>query len=116
MLRRLALILIDNAVKYTENPGAVEARIDSSGESALLEIRDTGIGIPSEDLPHIFERFYRADPARGSERGGAGLGLAIAHWIVQNHGGEIAVESSPRYGSMFRVSLPLKGRAKPALS
>jgi heavy metal sensor kinase len=115
-LRRLALILIDNAVKYTETPGAVEVRIGSSGGSALLEFHDTGIGIPPEDLPHIFERFYRADPARGSEAGGAGLGLAIAHWIVQNHSGEIAVESSPGCGSRFRVSLPLEGHADSASS
>ncbi len=115
-LRRLTLILIDNAVKYTPIPGAVEVRIGSSGGSALLEIHDTGIGIPPEDLPHIFERFYRADPARGGEAGGVGLGLAIAHWIVQNHGGEIAVESSPGSGSMFRVSLPLERHPKSVLS
>ena len=106
-LGRLALILIDNAIKYTEAPGTVEVRVSSTGRSAVLEIQDSGIGIAPEELPYIFERFYRADPARGSEAGGAGLGLAIAHWIVQHHGGEITVSSVPGGGSTFRVSIPL---------
>ena len=107
-LGRLALILIDNAVKYTPAPGKVELRLMKGGGSVILEVRDTGIGIPPKDVPHIFERFYRADPARGAESGGVGLGLAIAHWIVQAHRGEIAVESKLEEGSIFRVSLPLE--------
>jgi signal transduction histidine kinase len=106
-LRRLVLILIDNAVKYTTAPGAVQVRLGSSDRNAVLEVQDTGIGITPDDLPHIFERFYRADPARGSDSGGAGLGLSIAQWIAQQHGGEIAVESRPGRGSTFRVSLPM---------
>ncbi len=108
-LRRLVLILLDNAVKYTPAPGSVAVSLTVANGSALLEVRDTGIGIPAGDLPHIFERFYRADPARGSDTGGAGLGLAIAHWLVQQHGGEIRVESEPGRGSVFRISIPLAG-------
>jgi heavy metal sensor kinase len=107
LLGRLALILIDNAIKYTEAPGTVEVHASSTGGSAMLEIHDSGIGIAPEELPHIFERFYRADPARGSETGGAGLGLAIAHWIVQQHRGEITVSSTPGSGSAFRIFIPL---------
>jgi heavy metal sensor kinase len=115
-LSRLALILIDNAIKYTEAPGTVGVHTNSTGGSAVLEIHDSGIGIAPEELPHIFERFYRADPARGSETGGAGLGLAIAHWIVQQHHGEITVSSSAGSGSTFRVSIPLAGQRETASS
>jgi heavy metal sensor kinase len=103
---RLALILIDNAVKYTPSPGSVSLRLASSGGFAVFEVSDTGIGISPHDLPHIFERFYRADPARGN-KGGAGLGLAIAHWIAQQHGGEIKVESTSGSGSKISVFIPL---------
>ncbi len=106
-LRRLVLILLDNAVKYTPGHGSVAVSLSPRDGNAVLEVRDTGIGIPPDALPHIFERFYRADPARGSDTGGAGLGLAIAHWLVQQHGGEIAAESTPGSGSVFRVSIPL---------
>jgi len=107
-LRRLAMILIDNAMKYTPAPASVEVTVENRGSSAVLEVQDSGIGISSEDLPHIFERFYRADKVRGRD-GGAGLGLAIAKWIVEQHRGEIRVESMPGQGSTFRVYLPLAG-------
>ncbi len=115
-LGRLALILVDNAVKYTPVPGTVQLRLDSDGRCAVLEVRDSAIGIPPEHLSQIFERSYRADPARGSESGGSGLGLAIAHWIVQHHGGEITVDSKQGSGSTFRVTLPLERHADSALS
>jgi len=105
-LRRLAMILIDNATKYTPAPGWVRMAIRKADGSAILEVQDSGIGISAEDLPHIFERFYRADKARGCD-GGAGLGLSIAKWIVEQHGGEIRVESGPSQGATFRVHLPL---------
>ena len=107
-LRRLFLILIDNAIKYTPPGGHVAITLSTSDGAALGEVRDSGIGISREDLPNIFERFYRADKARSREMGGAGLGLSIARWIAQIHGGEIHVESQPGKGSTFRVRLPLQ--------
>ncbi len=106
-LRRLFLILIDNAVKYTPANGRVEASLQESDGYAVVEVRDTGIGIAKADLPNVFERFYRADKARSRESGGVGLGLSIGHWIVETHAGKIEVESSPGRGSTFRVRLPL---------
>src|ERR1019366_2739154 len=87
-LRRLLLILIDNAVKYTPRGGTVSLTIGSTGVHAEIVVQDNGIGIPEADLPHIFERFYRADKARSRDSGGTGLGLSIGHWIAQAHGGE----------------------------
>jgi len=110
-LRRLFLILLDNAIKYTHPGGATRVRmaIDDSmpGRNAIVEVRDTGVGISPEDLPHIFERFYRASKDRSRTTGGVGLGLSIAQWIVARHGGEILVESAPGAGSVFHVRLPL---------
>jgi signal transduction histidine kinase len=106
-LHRLFLILIDNAVKYTPSGGLITVSLARSDEFAVAEVRDTGIGIAAEDLPHIFERFYRADKARSREFGGVDLGLSIARWEAQAHGGEIEVESELGQGSVFRVHLPL---------
>jgi len=106
-LERLFLILLDNAVKYTPDGGRIELRVSTNDGFAVTEIRDTGIGIASEDIPHIFDRFYRADRARSRESGGTGLGLAIGQWIAAAHGGEIRVESAPSAGSSFQVWLPL---------
>ena len=108
-LQRAFLILIDNAVKYTTPGGSVTVSLSSKNGSAVGEVRDTGIGITAEDLPNIFKRFYRADKARSRESGGAGLGLSIGRWIVEAHGGEIEVQSTPQRGSVFRVKLPLAG-------
>jgi signal transduction histidine kinase len=107
-LRRLVLILIDNAVKYTPHGGSVSLTIRSTGDHAEIEVLDTGIGISEADLPHIFERFYRADKARSRDQGGTGLGLSIGRWIARAHGGEIRVESSVGVGSSFMVSLPVQ--------
>jgi signal transduction histidine kinase len=105
-LDRLLNILLDNAVKYTPPKGKIEIKLDQNKQGATLAVRDTGIGISDADQPRIFERFYRADKARSREMGGAGLGLAIAHWIVGQHGGSISVKSSPGHGSVFVVTFP----------
>jgi two-component system, OmpR family, heavy metal sensor histidine kinase CusS len=106
-LRRLFLILVDNAVKYTPAGGAVNVAMTAEGGGATIEVRDTGVGIPAADVPRIFERFYRVATDRSRQTGGVGLGLAIARWIASCHGGTIAVESQPGAGSVFRVTLPI---------
>ena len=105
-LRRLLLILIDNAVKYTPENGTVGLALETYDNQVAMRVQDTGIGISEADLPHIFERFYRADKARSRELGGTGLGLSIGRWIANAHGGEIKVESSTA-GSTFIFRLPL---------
>jgi heavy metal sensor kinase len=105
-LRRLFFVLLDNAVKYTPRGGHIHVSACDEAQRAVVEVRDSGIGIHEEDLTHIFERFYRSDKSRSRDSGGAGLGLSIAKWIVESHGGEIRVTSQPERGSTFRVSLP----------
>jgi signal transduction histidine kinase len=105
LLRRLVLILTDNAVKYTPAGGRVLIRIYNREDNTCLEVKDTGVGISSEDLPHIFERFFRADKAR-DRSGGAGLGLSIAEWIVRLHGASIDVSSVVNRGTTFTVRFP----------
>jgi heavy metal sensor kinase len=106
-LRRVVNVLLDNAFKYTPSPGTVKLSLEQKGDRAVISIADTGIGISAEEQGKVFERFYRVDKARSREMGGAGLGLAIAQWIVQQHRGVILVESEPGQGSTFRVELPL---------
>lgn len=108
-LRRLMLILLDNAVKHTEPRGRVRVRLERNHQSVHVEVSDTGAGIHPEDLPHIFERFYRSDKSRSRDSGGAGLGLSLAKWIVDAHGGSIQVASELDRGSAFRVSFPEAG-------
>ena len=108
-LLRLFLILLDNAVKYTPAQGRIKVSLCSNNGSVVAEVRDSGIGIAAQDLPHIFERFFRADPARSRQTGGAGLGLAIGKWIVEAHGGTIVARSTPGEGSVFQVKIPLAG-------
>jgi two-component system OmpR family sensor kinase len=106
-LRRILLILLDNAVKYTavheQTHGCIKVSLERVAGEAVLRVQDTGIGIAPEDLPHIFERFYRADRARS--RQGTGLGLAIAHALVERMGGRITVESTVGHGSLFSARL-----------
>ena len=106
MLKQCARILTDNAVKYTPEGGAILLRTytNAAGESCF-EVQDSGIGIPLEDVKHVFERFYRADPARSRNSGGTGLGLSIAKWIVSRHGGHIEVLSREGLGTRFTVCL-----------
>jgi signal transduction histidine kinase len=109
-MQRLLAILLDNAVKYTPPPGIVELLLEARDEKAVITVRDSGIGIATEDQTRIFERFYRVDKARSRELGGAGIGLAIADWIVQQHRGSVTVQSSIGNGSTFYVELPLQSK------
>jgi signal transduction histidine kinase len=99
---------MDNAVKYTGAGGQVRVSLIRKDGAADITVMDSGIGIAPEDLPRIFDRFYRADKARSREQGGIGLGLAIARWIVEAHRGQIRVESALGQGSTFSVTLPLR--------
>ena len=110
-LKQLVLILLDNALKYTPANGYVTLGLQRLETGSKITVRDTGVGISPEDLPHVFERFYRADPAHGRDPGGTGLGLPIARWIVEQHGGKITLESQPGHGTIATVYLPLPGGA-----
>jgi signal transduction histidine kinase len=107
-IRQLALNLIENAVKYTPRGGQVSVELGSHDGRVVFSVADTGIGIAPGDLPHVFDRFWRADSARTrtSERAGTGLGLAICKWIAEAHGGTIDVQSRPGRGTTFTVGLP----------
>ena len=109
-LRQVMLILLDNALKYTPPGGRVSLAVGRTGSRATISVRDTGIGIEPDVLPHIFDRFYRGDQARERDQHGSGLGLAIAKWIVEAHQGEITVTSQPGKGSKFEVLLPASKR------
>jgi signal transduction histidine kinase len=108
LIMRMILNLLDNAVKYTPAGGEISLALTRQNGNAEIVVRDTGIGIPEVDRQRIFDRFYRVDKARSRALGGAGLGLSIVRWIVEVHGGEIHIESSPGRGSTFTVDLPLK--------
>jgi two-component system OmpR family sensor kinase len=107
-IRQLLLNLVTNAIKYTQARGTVALELVDSGPSVTITVSDTGIGIAAGDLPHVFDRFWRADLARTrtGDRSGFGLGLAISRWIAEAHGGSIAVQSRPGRGSTFTVTLP----------
>lgn len=107
-LRRLAGTLIDNACKYVDDGGAVDVALSRAGKQAKLEVRNTGAPISPEDLPHVFDRFYRADKARTGGAGGHGLGLAIARAIAEEHGGALTASSTQAEGTAFTATLPLK--------
>ncbi len=104
-LQQLFTNLIDNAIKYTPK-GSIRVAVEENRDSAVVRIKDTGIGIPREELEKIFKRFYRVDKSRSKETGGVGLGLSIAEWIAHAHGGRIEVDSEPNRGSVFTVYLP----------
>jgi heavy metal sensor kinase len=106
LLHRLVLILVDNALKYTPEGGDVRLLLRSTGDHAAIDVIDSGVGIGAEDVPRIFDRFWRADRARSRGAGGSGLGLSIARSIVDRSGGTLTVESEPGRGSTFRVRLP----------
>jgi heavy metal sensor kinase len=105
-LRQVFFNLVDNAIKYTPSGGEVAVRVDRRDGEAVVTVRDTGIGIPPEHLPRVFDRFYRVDKARSREHGGTGLGLSIAQSIVAAHGGRIELASAPGQGTTCTVTLP----------
>ena len=113
-IREMLLNLVTNAIKYTPPGGTVALGLAQEDGAVVFTVADTGIGIAPGDLPHIFDRFWRADPARSrtGERPGTGLGLAITKWIAEAHGGSITVQSRPGRGSVFTVRLPRDGPAR----
>ena len=111
-LRRLVVILLDNGVKYAGHGGEVTVILERLGDQPRLTVHNSGPAIPAQHLPHLFERFYRADPSRNSKQGGHGLGLAIAHSIVQRHGGTITVTSAEEVGTTFTVLFPKIGKKR----
>ena len=105
-LRRLLVILLDNALDHTPPDGTVVMLVTREGTNVQVSVEDSGQGIPEEELERVFERFHRVDPSRARESGGFGLGLAIAKWIVESHGGGIRAANQVGKGSVFTVSLP----------
>ena len=108
LLKQALRVFIDNSIKYTPKGGNIVLNSYIKKKNLMLEIIDTGIGIPKEDLPYIFNRFYRCDKSRAKESGGTGLGLSIAKWIIGKHNGSIVVESRPEMGTKITIGLPLK--------
>jgi heavy metal sensor kinase len=103
---RLLINLLDNAIKYNRDHGKVDVTLDAADAWAVVSVRDTGPGISPEDMPRIFERFYRGQGEAAENASGTGLGLGLARWVATAHGGRIEVESQPGEGSVFRVWLP----------
>jgi len=114
-IERLLLNLMDNALKFTRPGGEVVVRVRREGSTARIEVRDTGIGMAPDVMAHVFERFYRADPARSSTGSGSGLGLTLVTWIAERHGGRVTVQSEPGTGSTFIVTLPAVTAHEPAV-
>jgi len=112
MLAQVLINLVDNAIKFTPPGGSVSLSASVEGDEVRLDVSDTGVGIPAENLPRIFERFYRVEKARSRERGGTGLGLAIVKHIVKGHGGRVEVKSTVGKGTVFSVFLPLSPPAR----
>ena len=103
---QLVVILVDNAIKYSDS-GTITVELTLEGGNAVLRVMDEGIGIKQEDVQYIFERFYRVDKARSRAAGGFGLGLSIARWIAEKHGGSITAAPRSGKGSVFTVRMPL---------
>jgi heavy metal sensor kinase len=106
-LKRVLLNLLDNAIKFTPAPGTIQVSVVGKEDSVQLTVSDSGSGIPEDARMHVFEPFYRADPARSAGGDGVGLGLSLARWIVERHGGTIDVASTPGKGSTFTIRLPI---------
>jgi heavy metal sensor kinase len=110
VLRQAAINVVDNAIKYSPPAASIRIRVDRDGDRSCIEVIDQGPGIAPEHRQRVFERFYRVDKARSRELGGTGLGLALAQWAVEAHGGRIELESSLGHGSTFRLVLPCDPR------
>jgi len=110
-IKQALMNMVVNALQHTPAGGKVQVAIACTDECARLTVSDTGMGIDAEDLPHVFERFFRADKARSRTSGGAGLGLAIVKWVADAHGGTVEVQSAPDQGSTFTLRLPLASEA-----
>jgi signal transduction histidine kinase len=108
LIKEAIRIFMDNSIKFTPAGGTIRLNLYQKNDKALISIEDTGIGISKEDLPHIFNRFYRADKSRAKASGGTGLGLAIAKWIIDNHRGKVNVWSELNAGTVVRIELPKK--------
>jgi signal transduction histidine kinase len=107
-LRRVLDNLLGNALKFTPAGGRITVRLRQEGQNLVLEVADTGLGIPEDQLERIFERFYQVDGSMSRRFGGAGLGLALVKEIAEAHGGSVSVHSQPGEGSTFRVTLPVR--------
>ena len=105
-LRRLFSNLLDNSIKHTASGGRISVTVQPGGPRHVVTVDDTGEGIPAEDLPHVFERFYRGDRSRSRDTGGFGLGLSICRQIADDHGGDISIESHVGQGTKVTVTLP----------
>ena len=108
--------LVENALRYTDPGGTVTLGLHNHGSVAELTVADTGVGIPAEHLPHIFERFYRVERARSHRDGSTGLGLAIVKQVAEAHGGQVRVRSEPGAGTTFTVALPITATEPPLSS
>jgi len=111
-LHQLLVILLDNALKYTNEHGKIFVSCKREGQRVVVLVKDTGIGIPKEDIPYLFDRFYRVDKMRSRSTEGTGLGLSIAKWIVDAHHGKIQVSSEEGIGTSFLVTLPMRHKDK----
>ena len=111
-LEQIVVNLLSNALRYTDPGGRVSVVVRAAGDDVVLEVTDTGIGISADDLPHVFSRFWRGEKSRSRATGGAGIGLSIVRELVRAHGGQVAVESVPGEGSLFRVVIPQAARPR----
>jgi two-component system OmpR family sensor kinase len=111
LLRQLVLILLDNAIKFSHAGGTVAISVHAASDVATIEVEDTGVGIASADIPRVFDRFYRAESARGATVG-AGLGLAIAKWIADEHSAQITISPAPERGTHVTVRFPVMAMAQ----
>ncbi|MBR5701980.1 MAG: hypothetical protein IKX47_05895, partial [Oscillospiraceae bacterium] len=105
-IEQVIINIMTNAERYTPSGGSVTMELERSKDTIIVRVRDTGIGIPEEDIPHIFDRFYRVDKARSRAMGGTGLGLSIAYEIISRHNGEIRIESKVGEGTAVSICLP----------